>query len=75
MHPRFSDQNSAIWRLSRIARASPLLTKIVLEGDPATVFASLEQSDEGRKFRAEVDAFLAEYGQGGSGERDPSYLR
>ncbi|MFO1375761.1 MAG: PEP/pyruvate-binding domain-containing protein [Steroidobacteraceae bacterium] len=75
LHTRFSDQNSAIWRLSRIARSSSLLTKIVLEGDPATVFASLDQSEEGRKFRAEVDTFLAEYGQGGSEERDPIYLR
>ncbi len=75
LHTRFSDQNSAIWRLSRIARASALLTKIVLEGDAAAVFASLDQSEEGRRFRAEIDAFLAEFGQGGSEERDPIYLR
>jgi phosphohistidine swiveling domain-containing protein len=57
----------ALWRLSRRALTSPTARQ-VLEGEAAAdVLPALAASADGRAFRAELDAYLAEYGQRGDG--------
>jgi pyruvate,water dikinase len=51
-----------MWALSRALLASPLLAATVRDGGVESVYERLGQSEEGRRFRAEVDAYLQEFG-------------
>jgi rifampicin phosphotransferase len=61
-HTRPVDAAHGIWRLSRIARADPELTRIFDEHHPRELARALEQSDAGREFLAQLDEYLHEFG-------------
>jgi len=55
------DAGSGLWRLSRIVKASPELSK-VFELDPSAIPAALETSDAGKDLMAQLRAYLEEFG-------------
>jgi rifampicin phosphotransferase len=59
---RSVDASHGLWELSRIAKASPVLSALFTSKEPAEIVADLEKTDEGREFRQKLDAFLFEYG-------------
>jgi rifampicin phosphotransferase len=61
-HTRPVDAAHGLWRLSRIARNSPELTRIFDEHHPRDLKRALEQSDEGREFLAQLDEYLYDFG-------------
>jgi pyruvate,water dikinase len=69
------DQNAAVWELSRKIVRSPVLMELMRKDDSREILDSLDDSEEGRGFKAEFDAFLAEYGHRGADERDPFHFR
>ena len=56
----------ALWELSRRALASPPPRRVLEECAAAEVIPALEQSVEGRRFLADLRAYLDEYGQRGT---------
>ncbi len=54
--------NQALWALSRKALASPAVRGVLQSSPPSDVPAALNQSDEGRAFLADLDAYLDEFG-------------
>jgi pyruvate,water dikinase len=69
------DQNTAVWELSRKIKQSPTLMQLMEEEDPKTILDSLSDSEDGRRFAADFETFLAEYGHRGADERDPYHFR
>jgi pyruvate,water dikinase len=69
------DQNAAVWELSRKIRQSPTLMQLMEKDDPKEILDSVVDSEEGRRFSADFEAFLAEYGHRGADERDPFHFR
>ena len=59
------ETNQALWDLSRKA-TDPEVRKVLEEGASDEVVAALEGSDAGRAYLAELNAYLAEYGQRGT---------
>jgi pyruvate,water dikinase len=55
------DAGSGLWRLSRIVKANPELSK-VFELDPSAIPPALETSDEGRALLEPLRAYLDEFG-------------
>jgi pyruvate,water dikinase len=53
----------ALWQLSRRARAVPLVCEIIATSADETVTPALAAVVEGRAFLAELQGYLAEYGQ------------
>ena len=53
------------WKLSRTVLASPAVRRVFEELAAADVVPALEQSDAGRAFLADLDAYLAVYGARG----------
>jgi pyruvate,water dikinase len=51
-----------LWRLSRIVAASPALTRLFQETDSRSLEAELEKTEEGRRFLAELTAWLVDFG-------------
>ncbi|MDP6978047.1 MAG: PEP/pyruvate-binding domain-containing protein [Myxococcota bacterium] len=74
-HTPTAEQNTAVWELSRKIVASPALMKLMEEEDPRKILDSLEDSEEGRRFKADFDVFLADWGHRGANERDPFHFR
>ncbi len=60
---RTVDGGHALWALSRKAIASPPVREAIESNEAAAVPAALEQSDEGRAFLLDLDAYLEEFGQ------------
>ncbi|HEY2594082.1 MAG TPA: ATP-binding cassette domain-containing protein, partial [Chloroflexota bacterium] len=58
---RSVDAGSGLWRLSRIVKNSPALSK-VFELDPGAIPAALETSDEGKVLLDQLHDYLEEYG-------------
>ncbi len=56
------ETSEGLWRLSRIVKSSPELTKIFEQADPAQMVTALEQSTEGQRFLAEFRRFLDDFG-------------
>lgn len=54
-----------LWRLGRIALASPSLRDVIGNGDVARIVPSLERTSEGRAFLSELRTFLDVYGERG----------
>jgi pyruvate,water dikinase len=75
LHTKTSEENIAVWKLSRKAKASPGLMELVQNADASEILRSLEESEDGRQFKAELDVFLEEYGHRGGAERDPIHHR
>jgi phosphohistidine swiveling domain-containing protein len=61
-HTRPVDAAHGLWALSRKAKASPALTRVFDEHHPRDLKRALEQSDEGRAFLADLDAYLYDFG-------------
>lgn len=61
-HTRPVDAAHGLWSLGRTVKASPELTRIFDENHPRDLKDALEQSDEGRRFLAELDAYLFDFG-------------
>jgi pyruvate,water dikinase len=59
------ENDRALWQLSRKARNSPKVQKVLAEQVADDVIPKLERSAEGRVFLAELRAYLQEYGQRG----------
>jgi pyruvate,water dikinase len=55
------DAGSGLWRLSRIVKANPELSKI-FELDPSGIPAALETSDSGKDLLAKLHDYLEEFG-------------
>jgi pyruvate,water dikinase len=64
------EQNIAIWRLSRIVRASTSLSTLFADTAPSRIMTLLPDSPDGEGFRRELERFLREYGHRGAAERD-----
>ncbi|MCC6381980.1 MAG: hypothetical protein IT304_05690 [Dehalococcoidia bacterium] len=75
LHTKTSEENIALWRLSRRVRQSPLLAELVRNRDGAAVLDVLGESADGRALRTELDLFLAAYGHRGGAERDAFHHR
>ena len=61
-HTTSVDASRGLWALSRTALASPTLTELFRTNKPKGVLAKLDESEEGRAFRRQLDEFLFEYG-------------
>jgi rifampicin phosphotransferase len=61
-HTRSVDAARALWALSRRVLASPTLKQSFDEHEADGLLAALDESDEGRDFRRQLDEFLFEYG-------------
>jgi pyruvate,water dikinase len=59
---RSFDAQVGLWRLSRMVRASPALTRLVTDTPPGELPARLAITSEGRTFRAALAAYLDEFG-------------
>ncbi len=75
LQTKTGEENIAVWRLSRTVRASARLRELVETKTGDEVLAALDGDDDGRRFRAELDAFLAAYGHRGGAERDAYHPR
>jgi len=69
------EENNDVWRLSRTIRGSARLRELVETHTGEDVLAALDADDDGRRFRAELDGFLAKYGHRGGAERDAYHRR
>ena len=69
------EQNIAVWELSRKIKDSPVLMELMEKDNPEDILASLEDSEDGRRFKEELDVFLKAYGHRGADERDPIHFR
>jgi phosphohistidine swiveling domain-containing protein len=56
------DASRGLWALSRTVLASPALTELFQTTAPRQLAAKLDQTDEGRAFRQQLNDFLFEYG-------------
>ena len=56
------DASRGLWALSRTVLASPALTEVFQTTAPRQLAAKLDQTDEGRAFRQQLNDFLFEYG-------------
>lgn len=61
-HTRPVDAAHGLWNLSRIAKASPELSRIFDEHHPRELHAALSASEAGREFLAKVEAYLFDFG-------------
>ncbi len=74
-HTPTGEQNIAVWELSRKIVASPALMKLMEQDDAEKILGSLADSEDGRRFKLEFDAFLEQWGHRGANERDPVHFR
>ena len=56
------DASRGLWALSRRVLASPNLKQLFESTEPREVAAKLDETDEGRDFRRQLDEFLFDYG-------------
>ena len=75
LQTKTGEENIAVWRLSRSIRASTRLAELVATKSGVEVLAALDVDADGRRFRTELDAFLAAYGHRGGAERDAYHPR
>jgi pyruvate,water dikinase len=61
-HTRPVDAAHGLWRLSRIAKASPALSQVFDENPPRDLAAALAQSEEGRDYLAQLNEYLYDFG-------------
>lgn len=56
------ESSRGLWRLSRLARSEPGLRRLFETGQPGQLLAQLKETESGRAFLAELEAYLDEYG-------------
>jgi pyruvate,water dikinase len=61
-HTRPVDAAHGLWRLSRVAKSSPALTALFDENHPRDLAAKLAETDEGRTFLDQLNAYLYDFG-------------
>jgi pyruvate,water dikinase len=61
-HTRPVDAAHGLWRLSRVAKSSPALTALFDENHPRDLAAKLAESDEGRAYLDQLNAYLYDFG-------------
>ncbi|HEX4110208.1 MAG TPA: PEP/pyruvate-binding domain-containing protein [Solirubrobacteraceae bacterium] len=66
---------NALWRLAQGIRNSEVLSKAFAENREGAFFEAAGDSEEGRAWLKEYDAFMAENGHRGHADRDIYYLR
>lgn len=70
-----SGESQGMWELARAIRQSPELAKLLNGTTPAEFFEQLSDSDVGRAFRVQYDAYMDLYGHRGHTDRDFYYPR
>ncbi|MFC1822887.1 PEP/pyruvate-binding domain-containing protein [Thermodesulfobacteriota bacterium] len=75
LRTKTSEENIAVWKLTKQIRESSALMEIVQTRDAKEFLPSLEESEEGRKLKLALDEFLKNYGHRGGAERDPIHHR
>ncbi len=74
-HTPTGEQNIAVWELSRKIVASPVLMQLMEQDDSKKILDTLEDTEDGRRFKVDFERFLTEYGHRGANERDPVHFR
>lgn len=59
---RSLDAGRGLWALRNAIKASATVTGIFENSDPSDIVSKLEDSDDGRKFKAQFDEYLDEFG-------------
>lgn len=75
LQTKTGEENIAVWKLSRLVRASARLHEAVRTQTGDEVLAGLDADEDGRRFRAALDEFLQTYGHRGGAERDAYHPR
>jgi phosphohistidine swiveling domain-containing protein len=76
LNTKTSEENIALWAVSREIRASETLTRLFREEDDVqAILAALPESEDGRAFQQTLDALIAKYGHRGGAERDSIHPR
>lgn len=75
LHSKTGEESVAVWNLSRTIRKSPTLMSLMKNDDVAAILAALDDSEDGRAFKADLQEFLKTYGHRGGKERDPYHHR
>ena len=68
-------ENTELWRLTQIIRASPTLTTTFEEHEGRAFFEAAGGSEEGRAWLTKYESFVAEHGHRGHADRDMFYTR
>lgn len=61
-HTRPVDAAHGLWSLSRTVKHSPVLSRLFDEHPPRELASKLQESEEGRAFLTELDAYLYDFG-------------
>ena len=61
-HTRSVDASRGLWALSRTAGKSPALREMFASKSPKEVLVALDETDEGKAFKQQLDDFLFEFG-------------
>ncbi|MBT7370477.1 MAG: hypothetical protein HN816_07510, partial [Gammaproteobacteria bacterium] len=69
------EQNISVWDLSRKIKDSPVLMALMESDDSEDILNSLEDSEDGRRFKRDFEKFIEAYGHRGADERDPIHFR
>ncbi|CAK7205594.1 hypothetical protein SEUCBS139899_008372 [Sporothrix eucalyptigena] len=69
------DESIALWTLSRVVAASPVLRNLLETTDGVSFFRDCEKTDEGQQFLAKYKTFLDDWGHRGHADRDMWYAR
>jgi len=75
LHTKTTEENIAVWALSREIRASDTLVELFALADVSAILAALPESEDGRAFKVSLDAFIVKYGHRGGAERDAIHPR
>ena len=75
LHTKTSEENLAVWGLAQKIKASPTLMKLMESDNAAGILRALDDSDDGRRFKADLQEFIRYYGHRGGAERDPIHHR
>jgi pyruvate,water dikinase len=61
-HTRPVDAAHGLWRLGRLAKSSPVLSSVFAETPVRDLASRLSESEEGRDFLSQLDAYLYDFG-------------
>jgi len=75
MGTKTTEENIAVWALSREIRTSDTLMALFASDDVRAIAAGLTDSADGRAFQSSLDAFISRYGHRGGAERDAIHHR
>ena len=70
-----SEQNNAVWELSRTIKRSPDLMRLMGKEDSKEILDALQETEDGQQFKSDLDEFIKKWGHLGATERDTIYFR